>query len=438
MTARAPHSPALRALAALVGVSTIAACSAGDSETPVTSTSTVTAGTATGSGVTAGSATPSASGGSDSATSQTTGATSATTTATSANSANACVTETFTALSKEQRVGQLLMIAFQTGSSASALDATIASTHAGNVIYLGGWEGADNVTATSAHLQQQATKASTGGIPLLIAADQEGGEVQQLRGAGFTRLPSAKVQAQMTPAQLTQQATTWAGELKRVGINVNLAPVTDTVPEEIGRANKPIGKWGRQYGSDPATVSKAAVAFMKGMDAGGVQSVVKHFPGLGRITENTDFSSTGISDTVATKSDPYLAPFKAGIDAGASMVMVGSAHYPKLDGENPAMFSRAIITDLLRGDMGYTGVVVTDDVNAQAVRSVAPADRAVRLLDAGGDIVLTGDPSHAQAMSSALLAKAGSDKAFAAKVDASVGRVLALKDRMGMLECSAG
>ncbi len=347
-----------------------------------------------------------------------------------------CVDLTEAALTDKQRVGQLLMVGFDTNAARRSLDKTIRATHVGNVIYLGGWYGRTKVKATSRHLQSLVGASSTGDVGLLIAADQEGGVVHQLRGDGFTQPPSAKAQAAMTPDELTAAATGWAKELKAAGINVNLAPVADTVPTSIGTANQPIGRWGRQYGSTPKVVSRSATAFLRGMLAGGVEGTVKHFPGLGRITGNTDFSATGITDRVATVDDPYLQPFADGIRAGAGLVMVSSARYPKLDGKNAAMFSRAIITDLLRGRLGYDGVVITDDVNAAAVRDVPVTQRAVRFLAAGGDIVLTGDPSVAARMSAAVLARAADSPAFAARVDAAVTRVLVLKDRMGLLPCS--
>ena len=172
------------------------------------------------------------------------------------------------------------------------------------------------------------------------------------------------------------------------------------------------------------------------MLAGGVEGTVKHFPGLGRIRSNTDFNSTGITDDVTTAKDPFLEPFAAGVDAGAGLVMVGSAKYSKLDKGVPAMFSEKIVTDLLRDDLGYAGVVITDDVNAAAVEGVPAAQRAVRFVDAGGDIVLTGDASVAPAMLRALADQAAADPAFAKKVDAAVVRVLTLKERMGLLPCS--
>lgn len=348
----------------------------------------------------------------------------------------ACVSQTLEGLTEEQRRGQLLMVGFDTNAPLDALDRVIERSHVGNVIYLGGWEGADKVTRTSEHLQALVSDETTGEVGLLVAADQEGGIVHQLRGEGFTRPPSAKKQAAMDPAELTQAATSWAEQLKDAGVNVNLAPVTDTVPKEIGRANAPIGKWGRQYGSTPEAVSRSATAFLEGMLAGGVEGTVKHFPGLGRIRNNTDFSSTGITDTVATRDDPFLQPFADGIRAGAGLVMMASARYPKLDADNPAMFSEEIVTGLLREQMGYDGVVITDDVNAEALEDVPPGERAVRVVAAGGDIVLTGAASDAPEMLAALEAEAAEDPDMAVKVDAAVERVLTLKERMGLLPCS--
>lgn len=349
----------------------------------------------------------------------------------------ACVENTLAEMDERRRLGQLLMVGFDTNAPLDALDELVRTEHVGNVIYLGGWEGAQKVSDTSEHLQGLVSRKATGDVGLMIAADQEGGEVHQLRGDGFTWPPSALVQGQMDPDALTEAATGWAEEIKAVGVNVNLAPVADTVPESLGRGNGPIGQWDRQYGYTPKVVARGSVAFLEGMLAGGVEPTVKHFPGIGRIQNNTDFYDTGITDDQTGPDDPYLRPFQAGIDAGAGLVMVGSAYYDKLDPGVPAMFSEEIVTGLLREQMGYDGVVITDDVNAQAVRGTPSAQRAVAVLRAGGDVVLTGDASVAAGMLDALAAEAGADEEFAADVDAAVERVLRLKYRMGLLPCSA-
>ena len=327
------------------------------------------------------------------------------------------------------------MVGLDPSSPPSALDAVIDRAHVGGVIYLGGWDGAETVTATSRHLQAQAGPNATAGVKLLIAADQEGGQIRQLRGAGFSDFPSAQTQAGWSPERITAQATTVARELKDVGINVNLAPVTDTVPASLGAANKPIGKWGRQYGSTPAQVSRGANAFITGMKAGGVAATVKHFPGLGRIRENTDFSASGITDTQAGRSDPYLEPFVSGWKAGAQLVMVGSARYPKLDETQRAMFSSAIVTDLLRTQLGWQGVVITDDLNAAAVADLPAGKRATDVIAAGVDIALTGKASDGAVMTSAIATKAAAEPRFAAAVQAAALRVLRLKVDLGLASC---
>ena len=347
-----------------------------------------------------------------------------------------CVSEAYASLSQDQRLGQLLMIGFDTNAPLSALDERIGQDHVGNVIYLGGWEGFEKVRSTSEHLEGLVSQEATGGIGLIIAADQEGGIVHQLRGDGFTRPPRALDQAQQSPAELTAAAAGWGEEIAAAGVNVNLAPVADTVPDEVGTANEPIGKWGRQYGSDPEVVGDYVAAFLEGMSQAGVEGIVKHFPGLGRVTGNTDFTAEGIEDTVATVDDPFLAPFVAGMDAGASMVMMSSALYPNIDPEHQAVYSSAVVTDLLRERLGWDGVVITDDVNAAALADIPAGERAVRFLAAGGDIVLNGDPGATGEMLEAVRAEMAADAEFEATVEAAVTRVLTLKDEMGLLPCS--
>ena len=344
----------------------------------------------------------------------------------------ACVSAAYDGMSQAQRWGQLFMVGIQPAQAPAGIDAVLRSTNVGSVIYLGGWSGAASVTATSRHLQQ----VTTGRVDLFIAADQEGGAVQQLKGKGFTVLPAALDQGKRSAGELNALGSTLAQELRVAGVNVNLAPVADTVPPTMTETNAPIGKYRREFGTDPAVVAAAVPPVVSALQNGGVVATVKHFPGLGRITGNTDVTAVGITDSIATALDPHLDPFRAGIAAGVGMVMVSSARYPKLDDANPAMFSPAIITDLLRGRLGFDGVVITDDVGAaKAVAAVSVPDRAVRFLAAGGDIVLTASAAQAPAMLAAVKARAATDPAFASGLDASVRRVLELKARFGLIRC---
>lgn len=363
-------------------------------------------------------------------------ATSSTTTAT-APVVSECVRTVADAMTPEQQAGQLLMVALTPEMGQGGLDAQLADG-LGGMVYLGGWTGRPTVAAASAHLQRQAPRVDGNRVGVLVAADQEGGEVQQLTGEGFSTIPSGREQGAMDPADLTADATTWGSELKAAGVNVNLAPTTDTVPADVGRANGPIGAFGREYGSTPSAAGQGASAFAKGMTAAGVRPTAKHFPGIGRITGNTDATATGIDDPTATTKDPHLAAFRSVLRSAPSLVMVSNARYPKIDAKNQAPFSRAIITGMLREDLGFDGVVVTDDVGAaKAVADVPVGQRATRFIAAGGDIVLTADASQTATMTSAIVRRAGSDEGFADQVEASVVRVLTLKEDMGLLRCGS-
>lgn len=345
-----------------------------------------------------------------------------------------CAEQTAATLSPKQKAAQLVLVSM-TPSSIGTASEQITLGNAAGVFLLGGWNGTTATANAAATIH--ALSASAGGIGTWVTIDQEGGEVQQLKGPGASVIPSALEQAELG-AGLEAQATAWASELKAAGIDINLAPVADVVPADVGTKNAPIGLYGRQYGATPEEVTTPMIAFMKGMQAGGVQPTIKHFPGIGRILGNTDKTTAGISDETMITSDPFLQPFKAAIDAGAPIVMISTARYPKIDPQNQAAFSSAIITDLLRGQLGFDGVTFTDDVGAaKSVEAVPVAERITRYVDAGGDVVLTAQPTQAQTMNDAVVSKYGSDPAFAAKVDAAATRVLELKDEQELLPCSA-
>jgi len=373
-------------------------------------------------------------------------ATSSTTTTRAPTTSSATPTPTPTAscaerlaasLTPSQRVGQLLMVGLQPSGSSRTLARQVARDHLGGVIYLGGWQGSGTVRKVSDRLQAATGRAATGGVGLLVAADQEGGQVQQLKGAGFSTIPSARTQATLGTTALTQDVRGWSRELTRAGVNVNLAPVGDTVPTSLGAANAPIGRYRRDFvPGDPQANGRYAAAFVRGTLAAGVAPTVKHFPGLGRVTGNTDVTASGTTDSTTSVTDPYLEPFRDGIRAGAPLVMVSSARYPRIDAENRAMFSKAVVTDLLRGRLGFDGVVITDDVGAaKAVAAVPVGERATRFIAAGGDIVLTANAGQAPTMRAAILARMKQSPSFAKQVNASVERVLALKVRLGLASC---
>nr|BFE71316.1 hypothetical protein GCM10020092_046170 [Actinoplanes digitatis] len=272
-------------------------------------------------------------------------------------------------------------------------------------------------------------------MPLLVALDQEGGSVQTLKGPDFPLIPSARRLGAGPKAVLRDTVRDNAGRLARVGVSVNLAPVADTVPAGLGEGNPPIGAFHREYGSDPGGVAEDVRTVVPASQGAGVLTILKHFPGLGRVRANTDTSTRAV-DRTATVGDAYLEPFVAGIDAGSAGVMISSASYPRLDPEAIAAFSRPIVTGLLRDRFGYTGLIMSDDLGAaQAARAVPVGQRAVRFVRAGGDLVLTIRPQDAGPMTAALIAQARANPAFAARVDDAALHVLEAKQRAGLIRC---
>jgi beta-N-acetylhexosaminidase len=335
----------------------------------------------------------------------------------------------FTAMTERERIGQLLMVDSSSTGVSSATSTAIATYHVGSVILDGTSSAGMTATkAVTARLRRLAPK----GIGLFIATDQEGGKVQRLQGAGFTRIVTAVAQGGITPATLQGYAQGWGAQLRQAGVNVNLAPVLDTVPAGFG-SNPPIGDLEREYGNTPSVVTAHGLAVVRGMTAAGVDVTVKHFPGLGRVHGNTDLTS-GVTDTVTTRNDAYLAPFKAAIAAKVPFVMMSTAIYSKIDPTQPAAFSHTIVTGMLRGDLGYRGLIISDDVGgAKQVASYSVGQRAVAFIAAGGDVVLTVDAGQAAAMTAALLARTKSSAAFKKQVDAAALLVLQAKAARGLL-----
>ena len=350
-------------------------------------------------------------------------------------SQRSCVSDLVASMTVNQRVGQLIWVGLDASAAPSGVDSTVRSYALGGVVLLGGFHsGRTSVATTTHHLSGLADPR----VGLFVSADQEGGYVQQLQGYGFTDLPTAFTQGtKWAPSTLVTQTTTVAKQMRVAGVNVNLAPVADTVSKSFMPYNRPIGYYFRNYDYSADRVATDVNTVVASMHAGGVAATVKHFPGLGRVTGNTDTSATGITDDVTEATSGYLIPFKSGIAAGADFVMMSSAWYPKIDSTRQAVFSQATISGLLRGSIGYQGVVVTDDMgNAVAVQSTPVGSRATRFITAGGDIILTGNPATVGPMISAILAARQKSPSFAAKVDDSVARVLALKTGRGLTTCS--
>lgn len=328
-----------------------------------------------------------------------------------------------------QRVGQLFMVAAGANGASPATMAALTNYHVGSV-YLAGRSSA-GTSATAAVVRQMTNTVNattTGNVKLLTATDQEGGYVQVLSGPGFSTIPTGLAQGSLAPATLQSYATTWGGQLRAAGLNMNLAPVLDTVPSAaFAPYNAPIGYYEREYGYDPQTVSSHGAAFRAGMAQSYMIPTLKHFPGLGRVTANTDTASN-VHDTTTTRSDAYLQPFRDAVNAGAQVVMVSSAYYDRIDAANIGPFSPTILQGMLRGDLSFKGVILSDDLcAAKQLDPWSLQSRALNFFYAGGSMLLCADPTEIPVMYSTVLSTAQGSPAFAAVVNAAVLKVLTVK-----------
>ncbi len=229
-------------------------------------------------------------------------------------------------------------------------------------------------------------RAAAGDRWIIVSVDQEGGVVTRLSPAhGF---PPAASEATIGAAGDVTRARSWgrgiAETLASVGIDLNFAPVVDL---NVNPKSPAIGALDRSFSADPDVVVEMATAEIEAHRAAGVRTTLKHFPGIGSSTTNTDF---GVADVTKTWTRRELEPFQRLIDAGTvDLIMAGHVVNGQLDPDHPASLSRAVVTDLLHGEMGWTGPVVTDDLQAAAIDDAFGFDEAVVLaLEAGNDLLL--------------------------------------------------
>jgi beta-N-acetylhexosaminidase len=334
----------------------------------------------------------------------------------------------FAKMTERERIGQLLMVGTPSTSISAAARHAIRKYHVGAVILDGTTHaGVSAVAQLTAGLQGLAPRH----VGLFVATDQEGGYVQRLYGPGFSHIPTALDQGRLAPHLLRHDARRWGRQLRHAGVNVDLAPVLDTVPPHFG-SNPPIGDLDREFGHTTERVAAHGLAVLRGLRDAEVAATGKHFPGLGRVRGDTDTES-GVTDDVTGPHDRFLAPFRTAVRAHVPFVMVSTAIYAQI-AHRPAAFARPIVTGMLRDDLNFGGLIISDDLGAAAQVSAVPVgQRAVEFVAAGGDVILTVDASQAHAMTAALLQRARTTPAFKRKVDAAALLVLQAKQARGLL-----
>jgi beta-N-acetylhexosaminidase len=346
-----------------------------------------------------------------------------------------CPAEILSRMSEAQRVGQLFLVGIA-GEPVADIAQAVGTYHFGSLLF-----GSDS-TASTAQIRQMsravqalASAEATAKVRFFIAANQEGGQVQQLQGPGFAAIPSALDQGRLSARELQRDAAAWGRELRSAGVNLDLAPVMDVVPPGTASQNQPVGALQREFGFSPAAVGTHGTAFIRGMRQAGVATAAKHFPGLGRVAGNTDFTS-GVIDTTTGPKNPYLKSFQAAIKAGVPFVMVALATYTRLDPRHLAAFSSRIMQGLLRTQMHFRGVIVSDDLGAAAaVAGISTDARGIDFLAAGGDLITSEGLAAAEVMDRAVLQRAAAEPAFRATVNAAALRVLDAKQAYHLMPC---
>ena len=335
-------------------------------------------------------------------------------------------------MSLSARVGQLIMVDFSGYELSPELTAHLADHQWGSVILF-----AKNVRdrAQVAALCESIQAAALHGgarLPVLVSIDQEGGIVNRLTFADTPVSPGPMALGAIGDPALAYEAGRWmALDLASLGIFHDCAPCVDV---NSNPANPIIGV--RSFGEDPQRVAELGVAFARGLREGGVIPCAKHFPGHGNTAVDSHSALAAVSADRAALEACELLPFRALIADGLESIMTAHIVYPALDPRpgTPATLSRPILTEVLRGELGFEGVICTDSMAMHAIaRNFGTGEAAVRAIEAGADIVMACGPREAHLETrQALLDAVAQGRLSEERINASVERIFRLKQRFAL------
>jgi beta-N-acetylhexosaminidase len=326
----------------------------------------------------------------------------------------------------DEKLGQMFLIETTWKNYNWDVDNMVVGMHAGAMIVY-----AQNITDWQQLHDYLAAIQAHAKIPLMISMDEEGGEVDRL---GFLNLdptlPSAQYLASTGDPRVAYDAgVTAAQEMSALGINTNLAPVADvrTVPNAI--------EWTRLFGDDPATVDRYAGAFLRGMQDNAVIGCLKHWPGIGSITQDPHLTLPTLDRSVEQLQTTEFAAFKGLLADNPGMIMVTHVIVPGIDPNLPATLSPAVVQHTLRDKLGYQGVVMTDSLYMQGIAAHYTLPQAAVMSVEAGDDLLEGafDTYSMRGMLQALHAAINAGDISLARIDQSVRRILTLKVRFGLI-----
>lgn len=334
----------------------------------------------------------------------------------------------FSDLSPQEQLGQTL-VAFVDVDSAELVRPVIEQGKIGGVLIQWGNYSMRETRRLVNKLQSWAAK-SPHKIPLLVAIDYEGGTVYTPITLGFDYLPTNMMLAASQDEEKVATLAYLAGQqLRRAGVHINFSPVLDV---NSNPRNPIIGV--RSFGGDVSTVTKMGMALLNGFKAAGIMPIVKHFPGHGDTEIDSHYSVPVVTANRAEIRRTHLAPFAEAIKQGVPGIMTGHVLYPALDKENVASFSKPILQGVLRKEMGFNGLIVTDSLDMKGATSFCTiAGCAARSLEAGADLILLGRYIKPLTLFSQI-DEIVQNKKLQPRVQDAAKRVFALKEQLGLLE----
>lgn len=336
---------------------------------------------------------------------------------------NQTIAEEISKMSLEDKIAQMIL----TGISGTTIDANakklISQFHVGGIIF---YKNNFETPAQTIQLVNQMKAENSSNLPLFLGADQEGGRVTRLPG-GLANFPTNKQIGKVNNPEFSYKVGTLLGhELKEFGLNLDFAPVLDI---NSNPNNPVIGD--RSFGNNSEIVSKLGIQTMKGIQSQNVIPTIKHFPGHGDTSVDSHLELPIVNKSLKELKELELIPFERAIDHGADVVMVAHILLPELDKNNPASMSKAVMTDVLRKQLGFTGVIITDDMTMGAITNNFDIGKAaVESVKSGSDIILVGhDYNNVVKITSSLKTAVQKGEISQQRLNESIERIIKLKKK---------
>ncbi|MGK4044122.1 beta-N-acetylhexosaminidase [Heyndrickxia oleronia] len=334
---------------------------------------------------------------------------------------NKTISEVISKMNLEDKIGQMILA----GISGTTMDTNakklINQYHVGGIIF---YKNNFETPEQTVRLVNQLKAENSSYLPLLLSIDQEGGRVTRLPG-GLVNFPPNNQIGKVNDPEFSYKVGTLLGhELKEFGLNLNFAPVLDI---NSNPNNPVIGD--RSFGNNSEIVSELGIQTMKGIQSQNVISTIKHFPGHGDTSVNSHLELPIVNKSLKELKELELIPFERAIDSGADVVMVAHILLPELDNTNPASMSKAVMTNLLRKQLSFTGVIITDDMTMGAITEHFDIGKAaVESVKAGSDIILVGhDYNNVVKITSSLKTAVENGEISEQRLNESIERIIQLK-----------